>query len=351
MARTPSRDCAPRGYGRHSGGGLAHAVARARARASGVDSGPRRNAARGKSMTVTKDAVAPTRAADARPRRGLRERTSRIPRAALVCALVAFANSLTWALLLPPLQAHDEQAHVYYVQYLAETGKVPRPIGVNGQSYTEEQNALVNGVRLFDVVGNPTGRPPWTEVERRGVDQAISGHPSRVSKVGGSEGVGAYTPLYYGAAAVGYEVASSGSLIDRIVAMRIVSALLAAITVLFVFLFLRELLPRHSWVWPVGALAAALQPVFAYMSGTVNPDAGLATASAVVFYLLARAFRHGLTPRRGAVLGLAVALGILTKITMVAFVPGVALGVVLLLFRARRAGGFRPVRLLVPTLL
>src|SRR3954452_21593599 len=128
------------------------------------------------------DAVAPAR------RNGrLREPLRRIPRAALVCALVAFANSLAWALRLPPLQAHDEQAHVYYVQYLAETGKVPRPVGQNGTSYTEEQNTVVNQLHLFDVVGNGNGRPPWTDYERDQIDKIISGPLNRESGVGGDE--------------------------------------------------------------------------------------------------------------------------------------------------------------------
>ncbi len=267
-----------------------------------------------------------------------RESFGRIPRAALVCALVGMLNAGAWALLLPPLQAHDEQAHVYYVQYLAETGKVPRPIGVDGQSYSEEQMTLVNGLHLFDVVGNPNGRPPWTTVEQRALDKSLAGRLSRVSRIGGAEGVATYPPLYYGAAAVAYKIAAGGNLIDRIFAMRLVSVLFCGITVLFVFLFLRELLPRHRWVWPVGALAVAFEPVFAFISGAVNPDVALAAASAAVFYLIARAFRRGLTPRLGATIGLALALGTLSKVTMAAFVPGVALAGLLLALRARRNG-------------
>ena len=293
-------------------------------------------------MTAVADPARPEHAAsDPAPRRN-RASLRRIPRAALVCALVAVLNSAAWAFLLPPLQGHDEQAHVYYAQLLAEKGKVPRPIGQAGMSFSDEQTALANGLHLFDVIGNENGRPPWTNAERHPLDEALAANPSRKSKIGGDEGVGAYTPLYYTVAAVAYKVASGGDLIDRIVAMRLVSALLAGVTVLFVFLFLRELLPRHRWVWPVGALAVAFQPVFAYISGVVNPDAGLAAASAATFYLLARAFRRGITPGLGAALGLTVALGILAKITMVSLVPGVALGVLLLLWRAYRERDRRP---------
>ena len=48
--------------------------------------------------------------------------------------------------------------------------------------------------------------------------------------------------------------------------MRLVSAPLAAITVLFTFLFLREVLPAAPWAWTVGALAVAFQPMFGFIS-------------------------------------------------------------------------------------
>ena len=76
---------------------------------------------------------------------------------------------------------------------------------------------------------------------------------------------------------------------------------------LFVTLFLRELLPRHRWAWVTGGLVCALMPYFAFIAGSVNPDAGIAAASAALFYFVARAFRVGLTPGVAAGLGLATA--------------------------------------------
>lgn len=261
----------------------------------------------------------------------MRESARRLPRAAIVCALVAFLNSAAWAILLPPLQAHDEPAHIYYVQRLAESGKVPRP--TDEPSLSPEQQALANGVHQADVVGNPSGKPPWSEGERRALEKDLQ-TKSRQSP-GGNGDVGSYTPLYYLTLAIPYKIGSSGTLIDRIALMRIGSALYAGLTVLFVFLFLRELFPDRRWLWTAGALIAAFAPVFAYMSGAVNPDGGLFAASALIFYLLARGFRRGITGPLAAAIGLAVAAGILMKVTTVAFVPGVALA---MLVMARRRG-------------
>ena len=96
----------------------------------------------------------------------------RIPRAARVAALVALINGIVWSLLIPPLQSFDETVHVYYGQFLAETYNVPRP--VQGSVLSDEEFAIVNAVRLFDVVGNPDGAPPWTSVEGGALNRALA---------------------------------------------------------------------------------------------------------------------------------------------------------------------------------
>jgi hypothetical protein len=119
--------------------------------------------------------------------------------------------------------------------------------------------------------------------------------------------------------------------------MRLLSAVLAAVTVLLIFLFLRELLPGTPWAWSVGSLAVALQPMFGFISGGVNGDNLLYAAGAGVFLALALSFRRGLTTRRGVGVGAAAAVGVLAKITMLGILPGIALGLLLLIGRAEPA--------------
>jgi 4-amino-4-deoxy-L-arabinose transferase-like glycosyltransferase len=254
----------------------------------------------------------------------------RIPRAARVAALVALLNAIVWSLLVPPLQSFDEPVHVYYGQFLAETYNVPRP--VQGSVLSEDEIAVVNAVRLFDVVGNPDGAPPWTGVEDGALNQALGSGLGRVSQ-GADGGVGAYPPLYYGLGALAYLATPSSNLLDRLEAMRLVSALLAAITAMFVCLFVRELLPGRPYASTAAGLVAAFQPLFGFMSGVFNPDIGLAAASAVLFFGIARAWRRGLTWPLGLVIGLALAAGFLCKLAMAAIVPGAVLSVLLLAWR------------------
>jgi 4-amino-4-deoxy-L-arabinose transferase-like glycosyltransferase len=118
--------------------------------------------------------------------------------------------------------------------------------------------------------------------------------------------------------------------------MRLLSALFAALTVLFVFLFLRELLPSTPWAWPVGALAVAFQPMFAFTASGVTSDTVLYTASAGTFFLFARAFRRGLTPRLGAAIGALAVVGVLAKINMLGLAPGIAIGLLVLVIQTGR---------------
>ncbi len=255
-----------------------------------------------------------------------------IPRVIWLCALIAFLNAAAWSLWTPPMQSPDEPVHVYYVQYLAETGKVPHPGPERDQS--QEELVVEAGVKRADIVANFFGKPLWTSTEAARFRDVLGEHPSPRGG-GGDAGVGSYPPLYYAALVVPYKLATwaGADPIDRLNAMRLGSALLAGVTVLFVMLFLRELLPRHRWAWVTGGLACALLPYFAFIAGSVNPDAGIAAASAALFYFVARAFRNGLTPGIAAGLGLATAGAFLTKLSGIGLLPAAALIAVFLVFR------------------
>jgi 4-amino-4-deoxy-L-arabinose transferase-like glycosyltransferase len=131
----------------------------------------------------------------------------------------------------------------------------------------------------------------------------------------------------------------AGNVLVQLQLMRILGALFGALTVLFTFLFLRECLPGAPWAATAGALCIALQPLLAFMSGSVNPDSLLFAIAAVNFYCLARGFRRGLSRRLAAALGTVIALGFLTKLNYIGFAFGVYVGLAALGWRAARAGG------------
>ena len=256
-------------------------------------------------------------------------------RAALLCALVAVLNALAWSLLVPPFQVPDEESHTGYVQYLAETGKVPKP-GVIG--YSDEENRLLQVLDFSGVIGikdNPPPHGPAVEAQLRALEDS---HPNRV---GGGDPAGAvvYPPTFYALESVPYLLSPTGdSLLDRLVWMRVLCALLAGVTVGLTFRFLRELLPATPWAWTIGALALAFLPMFDFISGGVQNDAGLYACAAGLFWAMTRVLRNGLTPLRGFAVGGALVLGVLIKFTMIGLAPAAVAALLVALWRDRRAG-------------
>ena len=251
-----------------------------------------------------------------------------IPRAGWLCSVVALAAGIVWSLVVPAFQFADEPRQFAYAQYLAETGRPPA--GVTGRSVrSNEQLAAQRAVRYNQ--RRLEMRAQTSPEDHRRLLRALDSGASRQSHGGASTATN-NPPLYFALEAIAYHVSPSTNLLDRLQLMRIVSALLGALTVLLTFLFLRELLPGTPWAWTVGALAVALQPLFNNESGAVNPDNLMYPAAAGAFLFLAASFRRGLTPALGAGIGTAAAVGVLSKLTMLGLLPGLGIGLLLLVY-------------------
>jgi 4-amino-4-deoxy-L-arabinose transferase-like glycosyltransferase len=281
----------------------------------------------------TQELVRPTEKRADKPRPAPRPRP-RLPTAAWVCFTVALLNGIAWGLITPLFQTPDETGHVAYVQYVAETGKPPT--GRSGLShFSPEERNLLNALRWKDIQRREDDSVPGTATYQKRLERNVETPAGRRSE-------GGYTtdtnnpPLYYFAAAAIYRLSPWNALPDRVHVLRLFSALLAAVTVLFVFLFLRELLPSTPSAWTVGALAVTFQPMFGFTSSGVTSDTVLYMASAGTFYLFALVFRRGLTPRRGAAIGALAAIGLLSKLNMLGLAPGILFGLAVLVLKSDR---------------
>ena len=258
-----------------------------------------------------------------------------LPTALWACIAIATLHAAAWAVITPTFQVPDEPVHVGYAQWIGETGTVPQPVPPG--YYQPSPDADLAFQRIpFTILGDPS----WSEREDRVLDRELTSDTPRRAESGAGYAVN-NPPLYYALAAIPYRLAYGGDFFDRVLAMRLLSALLLGATVGFTFLFLRELMPRTRWAWTVGALAVALQPVAGFVGGGVNTDMLVWPLSAALFWMLARSFRHGLTARRGAAIGGLLAAGLLTKGSFFGIVPGALLGLLLLVLRDRREAGWR----------
>jgi 4-amino-4-deoxy-L-arabinose transferase-like glycosyltransferase len=260
-----------------------------------------------------------------------------------MCFAIAFVNAAIWGVVVPPFQVPDEIAHFGYAQYLAETGKAP-PGGPQGQYSPQEQLALER-LFFFQVIGRPQQRGILTTNEDHALRSALATHPSPLGP-GGTTPITNQPPLYYAIEAIPYWLSPSQDILARLALMRLVSALLAACTVLAVFMFLRELLPGSPWAWTVGALMVAFQPTFAFLAAGVQGDNLLFLTSTLTFLMLLRAYTRGLTMRRAIAIGAIVAAGLLAKLTFIALLPGIALAIALLAWRALPEGRSRALKMM-----
>jgi 4-amino-4-deoxy-L-arabinose transferase-like glycosyltransferase len=245
-------------------------------------------------------------------------------------------NATAWALIVPPFQGKDETDHFAYVEQIAENGSLPEGERFTGE-YSPGETVVLQALHYIQVRHSP-GVPTITSVQdQRALNEAL--HAGASMEGVGQAGVASNEPpLYYALQTIPYSI-GSGNVLVQLQLMRLFGALLGAMTALLTFLFLREILPRQPWAATIGAICVALQPAFAFMSGSVNPDSMLYTVAAGVFLCLARAFRRGLTRRLAIALGVFIAVGFLTKLNFIGFAFGVFIGLLVLAVREIKANG------------
>jgi 4-amino-4-deoxy-L-arabinose transferase-like glycosyltransferase len=263
-----------------------------------------------------------------------------VPLAAWLCALVACLNAICWSIVSPPFQVPDEHAHFAYVERLARTGHLPTS---GAQEFPADELLALEVLEVGRVSLQPNHRPIGSDAKQRQLEAEVARAVDMSPPPGdGPAGAAASEPpLYYAIEAIPYELGAGGGVLDQIALMRLLSALMAGVTSLFAFMFIRDALPANPTTWTVGGLAVTFMPALGFISGAVNPDSMLCAVSAGVLYCFARAFRRGLTLTLASAIGGLTAIGLLTKLNFLGLVPGVALGLAILAIRASRAAGPR----------
>jgi len=256
---------------------------------------------------------------------------------ALIIGIIGFAAAASWSLIVPVFDAPDEVEHVAYAQAVAEQGRGPDTHATARRPYSTELQVGYESARLSGFYGQRLGRPPWEARDEQAWRSRVARERPRAHDGAGWITTADYTPLYYAALAPAYK-AAGGSIWSRVTAMRLVSALLGGIAAAFVVLLVAELLARPRWPAIAAGLLVAFQPMFAFISGVVNNDAGVNAAAAIAVYLVVRALRRGLDARVAVALGVTAALMPLLKGNGLFLLPAIAVGVGGAALRARAAG-------------
>jgi 4-amino-4-deoxy-L-arabinose transferase-like glycosyltransferase len=109
--------------------------------------------------------------------------------------------------------------------------------------------------------------------------------------------------------------------------IRLLSTLMGAGSVALTFLIVREVLPGSTLLPLMAAATTAFNPMFLFISASVNNDNLTILLCSLALWLIVRLLRHGATPGRVAGIGVVVGLAILTKMSAIGLLVLVALAI------------------------
>ncbi len=260
-------------------------------------------------------------------------RTRRLAGALFAIAALNFA---CWALITPSFQAPDEVDHFAYTQSLVERGQAPsRNPGSPLERWSSAENLALEDASFFTdhQVGNT--KMPWTALQERHYRAQVAALHPPADNGGGNETAATHGPVYYAALAPAYLLASS-SPFAQLTLMRLTSALIGALTVLFTFLLARELAPGRPWLAVLAALLVAYEPMYGFISGAVNNDVGVNAGAAALELLLIRLLRRGVTLPWGLLTGGLLLVLPIVKGTAYSLYPLAAVALLAALWRHHR---------------
>jgi hypothetical protein len=265
----------------------------------------------------------------------------RTGRTAAAIMAIAVLNAAAWSIITPAFQAPDEAGHIAYVQSIGETGRPPAD--PRATFVSSELLATMAGTRIGSLWARTVRSAVWSPLQQRRLSADLHAPLSRrpATFFGPAE---PEPPLYYALEAIPYRIGAGATLLDRIELMRVGSALLAGVTALLAFLFVRECLPARRWAWTVGGLGVAFMPKLGFIAGSVTPDALSFAISAALFLCVARAWRRGVTSRLAWWTGAVIATGMLAKVNFYALAPGALVGLALAARRTEGSWGRRALR-------
>ena len=243
-----------------------------------------------------------------------------------VIAVLGFMLNLLYSVVVPPWMGPDEPRHVEYVLLIVEKGRLvtwadPVPAIEQAIIRSMDQHDFWRFGMVSTGVYQPGTLPArFDNIWSQGLTHELH-----------------QPPLYYLLQAPMAWLSRGMDVATQVAWLRVVSALLATVTIILTWLIAREAFPD----WPLLATAAAcfvaLLPMHAFVGGIVNNDVLAEVMGTLLIYLLVRGLRRGFSWPLLAASLVVIVLGLLTKRTTVFAVPLLALTLLLpLRWRIRR---------------
>lgn len=258
-----------------------------------------------------------------------------MPPALALIVLAGALLSIAWDISLPAFQGPDEDSHFAYVQYFAETGKLPSSTVGSSANSTEAQQALTQ-LNLFPLKGDIPARPAWSSADlafwHRIERQMPKGSRANGS---GANPVAKNPPLYYVVMSVPYRLAVWLPLLKRLFILRLFNALFYLATIALTWSIAGEVFGRSRWKQTLAAGIVMLEPQLAFMSAVINPDSLLIALTTAVLFACLRLVTRGPTMLRVLTASGLTAAAILTHGRGLVTLPVLAVALVVAALRHR----------------
>jgi hypothetical protein len=274
-------------------------------------------------------------------RRGVRAKVRATPRPLALILIIGAILSVAWNIATPPLQGPDEARHFAYLQYLAETGHLPRVASGSealevAPGSTEEQGAL-NTLGLRPLITNRKVRPAWSSPDLNLWHQVERSMPRGSRANGADNSLAKDPPLYYAVMTIPYRMFIWLPLLKRVFVLRLFNALFYLATIVMAWLIATEVFGPMRWKQALTAGVVALEPQLSFMSAVINPDSLLVTLTTGFLLASLRLVKRGPSLARALAPGVLAAAAVLTHGRGLVLLPVFAVVLVVTWFRHRPA--------------
>jgi len=253
----------------------------------------------------------------------------------LLAVILFLSRGFLHILVVPMWEGFDEPFHYAYVQHIAEHGWLPP---LSAPSVSQE---ILESLQLFPTTYHLSHLTPmrfknfWelSPVDRlrsrRSLDSIEPASRSQLTHLVNYQTQ--HPPLYYLLCAPVYLISRHLSLVDRVFILRSLSLLLAAISLPLGYLVARRIF-KSEWALLIPALMAVFPNYYVFI-GRVTNDALAVVLFPALLLASGRLHEKPGNPGRLLIIGLLLALGLLTKFYFVTAVPVLLIALLLKRFQ------------------
>lgn len=233
--------------------------------------------------------------------------------------LILLINAV-WMLVIPPFQSPDEQAHLRYIQFIAEEKRVPVADEIKNNVFLESSpaiEALIENEQAHKIFHNRNYHYDFEDSKKSDIEGFNAAHLFN------------HPPFYYILGAILYTVFSSLGIKTILYVIRFSNLIFVGLNFVYGYLFARSV-SKNKYLQLSLPMILCLWPMFMFVNSGINSDVSLFTSYiATFYYLLVFTQKKEVSASTHFAASLWIAIGLLSKAQYFMIAPFI-LGVIAL---------------------